>query len=106
MNLRQVALKELEKAGFIKTPDNWYQYFHPDIAGGLNVSCHASALGKNNLSIFMKFDNPVLAQKTGFSCNPHSGKYNFVSNTTESEILYIFEHLLAVNKSKAINDTS
>lgn len=90
------ARKELNRLGFVETPDDWYEYKHLESKAGLVfVSCKLACRGqKNRLSIFMRFENPTAAIQAGFRCNEHSGKYNFHFNITKNEICYVLSHIL------------
>lgn len=89
------ARKELDRLGYIYTPKEWYEYKHLNSKAGIVfVSCKLALLGKNKLSIYMRFDNPKGALLAGFRCNEYTGKYNFPFNTTKNEITYILEHIL------------
>lgn len=89
------ARQQLDKLGFIYTPDNWYEYKHPSSKAGLAfVSCKLACRGRQNrLTIFMRFDKPAKAISAGFDCNEHTGKYNFLFLTTKHEIKYALEHI-------------
>ena len=97
-NLRIFAIEELEKRGFVETPDCMYQYKGtiPDV-GLINVSCKMSPLGKDKLTLFMCFDNPVKAREKGFKFNIHSGKYNCHFLTSQKEIKRTIQHLFEDN---------
>ena len=88
--------KELGRLGYIRTSEEWYEYKHLNSRAGIVfVSCKLALIGKNKLSMFMRFDNPEDALLAGFQCNEYTGKYNFLFNTTKNEITYVLEHILS-----------
>ncbi len=89
--LKKQIISMLIEAGFSRTHKEWHDYQKTGSMGAVGVSVRNEKRWRRrgyDVDVFGRFDNPDKAIAAGFTCNPYSGKHNFL-NVQPSQAEYI-----------------